>query len=122
LRMGGMHHQLKYIEQFAGVSAGKAEQGFVFFDLDGMFLQVAVLRNSLFQNSGQFLLGEMLQYVYLTTGEQSGNHLERGIFGGSADERHQPAFYGPEQRILLRFGKAMDLIDKKDRLLLIELV
>src|SRR5690606_8121466 len=82
LRMGGVHDELKHVEQFAGVSAGKAKQGFVFFDLYGMFLKIAVPGDGLFEDSGEFLLGEVFQYVYLTPRKQRGDDFEGGVFGG----------------------------------------
>ncbi len=50
----------------------------------------------------------------MTAGEQGGDDLERGIFGGGADQDDRSRFHIGQKGILLGFVEAVDLIDKDD--------
>ena len=46
--------------------------------------------------------------------ERRGDHLERGVFSGGADEGNGSVLYIGKGGILLRFIEAMDLVDEED--------
>src|SRR5439155_19555622 len=57
------------------------------------------------------------QREYPAAREERGDHLEAGVLGGGADQRHRPALNVREQRVLLRLVEAVDLVDEEQRAL-----
>jgi len=52
--------------------------------------------------------------VDLGAGEKRGDDLERGIFGGGADEENVAGFDVREEGVLLGFVEAVDFVDEDD--------
>ena len=65
-------------------------------------------------DQAQVVFVQGLQHIHGRTREQSGVDLERGVFGGGADEGEQAAFHMRQKRILLAFVEAVHLIHKHD--------
>ncbi len=55
-----------------------------------------------------------MQHIYLRARQQRVVHLEGRVFGGRADERHQPLLDERQERILLRLVEAVHLVDEQD--------
>ena len=68
----------------------------------------------------QIVFLERLEHVELTTGEQRANHLERGILGGSTNQRDNALLDSSQEGILLRLGETMNLVDKQNGRSLVE--
>ena len=53
-----------------------------------------------------------LQHVDLAARQQGTVDFKRGVFGGGPDQRYLPFLYGPQQRVLLPFVEAVNLVDE----------
>ena len=60
------------------------------------------------------LLGERAQGHHPAAREERGVHLEGGVLGGGADERHRALLHVRQERVLLRLVEAVDLVDEQD--------
>src|SRR5258708_20905503 len=58
--------------------------------------------------------GVGFEAVDLGAGEKRGDDLERGIFGGGADEENVACFDVREEGVLLGFVAAVDFVDEDD--------
>ena len=56
----------------------------------------------------------MVENQDAATREQCAGHFKRRVFGGGADERDGAVFDRVQERVLLRFVEAMDLVDEED--------
>ena len=116
----GPDHHIQGVEQFTGIPSGILQHGFVFPDLYLEFLQVRVLGQGALEQFLQVSLGEGIQNVNLTAGEQGRDHLEGGVLGGGPDQGHDALFHCSQQRILLCFGETVNLINEKHRIGFVE--
>src|SRR5207237_5002176 len=81
-------------------------------------LQATVLvRQRALEEDLQIRLFQRPQREYPAAREERGDHLEAGVLGGGADQRHRPALNVREQRVLLRLVEAVDLVDEEQRAL-----
>ena len=111
----GIDDQLEDVQQLAGVAAAVTQQGIRLVQVDMPFLQFRVLRHRPVEQRQQVVLLQRLKHIELAAGEQRPYHLERRVLRRRPDERHRPLLHGAEQRVLLRLGEAVDLVDEEDR-------
>jgi hypothetical protein len=69
------------------------------------------------QQLAHLVVVQGLEHIDLGTRQQGRIDFERRIFGGRADQRHQPAFDERQQRILLGFVETVDFVNEQDRVL-----
>jgi hypothetical protein len=62
----------------------------------------------------EFFGGERLQHIDLGARQQRADDLERGVFGGGADEGEEPGFDVRQEGVLLRLVEAVDFVDEQD--------
>lgn len=108
-------HEVKDIEQFACVAASVAKEALGLVELNAKGAKVWVFVQSEVDEAKQIGFVQRAEDVDLAAGEQGGDDLERGVFGSSANEGDSALLDGAKETVLLRFGEAVDLVDKKDR-------
>ena len=60
----------------------------------------------------EVLLLQRLEHIELTAREQRTDHFKRGILGSGTDECDDALLYGTQERILLRLGETVNLVNK----------
>ena len=60
----------------------------------------------------EILLLQRLEHIELTAREQRAYHFERGILGSGTDKCDDAFLYGTQERILLRLGETVNLVNK----------
>ena len=109
----GLYHKLKYVEQLACVAPAVAQHGGGLLQGDVSLGELHVLGYGALEQAKQVVLLQGLEHIELAAREQGPDHLERGVLGGGSDERHHSALYGSEQRVLLRLGESVNLVDEE---------
>ena len=79
--------------------------------------QPALVGERLLDHAAYVVVGERLQRQQQRAGEQRRDHREEGVLGGRGHERDPPVLHAGQQRVLLRLGEAVDLVDEEHRLL-----
>ena len=106
------NHQLQDIEQLAGIAPAEAQQCIRLLQLDVALLQDNIGMDGTVEQLQQVVFLQRLQNVKLTARQQWTYNLERRILGCSANQRDHPPFHSPQQRVLLRFREAVNLVYK----------
>ena len=65
---------------------------------------------------------ERLQLQHQRPRQQRRHHRERRVLRGRADQQHDPVLHGGEQRVLLRLGESVHLVDEQHGLLAVTAV
>jgi hypothetical protein len=73
-----------------------------------------LVRDGPLKNGLQIIGTQRLKHQNPAPGEKGRNNVERGIFGGRADEGQQAAFHVGEKGILLAFVETMDFIHENN--------
>ena len=113
-------HQVEDVEQLACIAAAEAQQRRRLFQHDVFLLEINVLLQAALGQRQQIGVFQRLQHVELTAREQRPDHLKRWILRRGADERHHTLLHSPQERVLLRLGEAVYLVDEEDGRLRVE--
>ena len=88
------------------------------FDFNILQLQTArVVAQGAKNQRAQVVLAQGRKKNQLAAAKQSAVDLKPWVFGGGAYKRHRAVFDGTQQRILLSLVKAVNFVDKKNRVL-----
>ena len=103
---------LQHIEQAARIAIGIADDALARNIVELQTLQGNLPR--MVEQGAQLLLRQGMQHVHLRARQQRAVHLERGVFGGGADEGDQTLFDERQERILLRLVEAVHFVHEQD--------
>ena len=109
-----LHHYLQYVEQFACIASAISHYGASLFQLDVELLQLGVSGYGTLQEFHQVVFLQWLQHIELTTGQERTDNLKRGILSGSTNEGDDASLHSPQQRILLRLGETVYLVNEEN--------
>ena len=84
------------------------------------FAQLDIMFNRIVSKLHQVLLLERLKRIDLAAGKQGTNDFEGRILRCCPDKRDHALFHGSEQRVLLRLREAMNFVDEKYGVVLVE--
>ena len=111
------HRELQQVERRPRVTVGKPgdrREGFRGdVGVERAQPALAILERAA-QDALDGLLGQPVQHEHLGARQQRRVHLERGVFGGRADEDDVAGFDPRQERVLLRLVEAVDLVHEDD--------
>ena len=116
----GFIDKLHDVEQLAGIASAVSEQGFGLRETKFALLQLRVMLGSEVGKLQKVGTVQRIECIDLATREQRSDHLEGGILRSGTDKRHNALLHSSEQRVLLRFGETMYLVDEQDGIVLVE--
>jgi hypothetical protein len=128
LRVGDRRGALEDIQGLAGIAGGKSDEMLERLTREGhAAARSEVAREAAFRvgeraphHRGDLLVGEWLEAIDAKPGQERRVHLEVGVLGGGAGECDRALLDVRQQRVLLGFIEAMDLVDEEDRSLAVE--
>ena len=109
-------HQFKDIEQFAGVASAVSDKSVRFLQGNIPLAKIIICGQRPVKQRFQVRPFQGFEHIDLATGKKRGNDLEGRILGGRPDKSDRSFLDGSEKGILLRFGEAMNLVDKQNRI------
>ena len=86
-------------------------------DLDLLISEPARISHRAVQQRAQVVLGKRLQHKDFAPRKQRAVHLERGVFGGCADEDYAAFFHKRQESVLLRLVETVYLVYEQNRAL-----
>src|SRR5262249_11519540 len=114
----GRHAQLQQVQRHAGVAVRVQRDGLdrVLVDGDLLVAEPAIaVGQGAPQNGRDFVDLEAAQHEHLGSRQQRRGHLEGRVLRRRADEDDVAGFDARQERVLLRFVEAMDLVDEDNR-------
>ena len=112
------HHDLEVVEQLAAIAIARThEQGRGrVVERDVVQLGRGGRRERASEQFAQFVFGQRGEHIDRGARQQGRIHLEARVLGGGPHEDEQTAFHMRQQRVLLAFVEAMDLVDEQQGL------